>query len=282
VLKLRKRKTFWMKLLIIIKLIFLFTGSILGQDSLSLNLLNLEEQIFYAQTEVNRNSLYLEKFNYSLCHNLDKEKLLFELNRVQEELIEDSLERIKYLWNSSIVTKLNSEFGYSNMYFNAYLNETNETTNQVKILGLLIKSEISSSTYTTFLNEHVNDTSFNCMNCIQELGTYVLPHKKGYVLASTIFPGLGTMLTGDVYNGLGSLILVPSSFIGVAKLWQNGMYYNAFSWGYALIPRLYLGNNSLTIEKVNQLEKRKLNKKADDCKLLYKKKLNMYPILYRL
>jgi hypothetical protein len=271
-----------MKWLITIKLTLLFTSSLIGQDSLNFDLLKLEEQIFYAQNDSIKNDFYLEKFNFSICNNLGKEKLLFELNRVQEGLLIDSNERANYLWNAAIVTKLNEEFTYSNMYFDAYLKETQDTSNDIKILGLVIKSEIDSATYSSFYNEYIHDSAFKCMDCLRGLTNYVLPNKRAYVMASTLLPGLGTMLTGDVYNGFGSLVLVPGSVIGVFQLWNGGLYINAVTWGYALIPRLYLGNTSLTSHKVELLEKRKLNKLADECKSLYGNKLILFPILYRL
>ena len=270
-----------MKWLIITKLTFLFTSNIFGQDSLDYILLDLEEQIFFAQNDTIKNDLYLEKFNFSICNNLEKEKLLFELNRVQEELLIDSTEHADYLWNAAIVTKVNKEFNYSNMYFDAYLEEAKDASDDIKILGLLIKSEIDSAAYANFYLGYVYDTSFKCMECLMDLNNFVLPNKKGYVIASYIFPGLGTILTGDFYNGLGSLILVPSSIIGVVNLWKGGLYYNAISWGIVSIPRLYLGNTNLTYEKVNQLEKRRLSELSDNCKALYSKKLTEFPILYR-
>ena len=270
-----------MKWLIIIKLTFLFISNVLGQNNSISHLLELEEKIFFAENDSVKNNLCLRKFNYSLANNLEKEKLLFELNRVQESLIMDSISLINYLWNASIVTKLNGSYSYSNMYFDAYLNKTRDTSNNVKVLGLLIKSEIDSSTYADFYSIYVKDSSFKCMQCLNDLNSYILPHKKAYVLASTIFPGLGTMLTGDFYNGFGSLILVPSSVFGVINLWRGGLYYNAVSWGIALIPRLYFGNTSLTSEKVNQLEKLKLKKLSDKCNNLYKSKLLLFPVNYK-
>ena len=115
-----------MKWLIIIKLTFLYTSNVFGQDSINFILLDLEEQIFFAQNDTIKNDLYLEKFNFSICNNLEKEKLLFELNRVQEELLTDSIEHANYLWNAAIVTKINKEFTYSNMYFDAYLEESKD------------------------------------------------------------------------------------------------------------------------------------------------------------
>ena len=271
-----------MKWVIIIKLTFLFISNVFGQDSINLILLDLEEKIFYAENDTIKNDLFLEKFNFSICNNLEKEKLLFELNRVQEDLLIDSTKHSNYLWNAAIVTKVNNEFNYSNMYFDAYLAETKDTLDDIKILGLLIKSKIDSATYASFYSLYVNDTSYNCMECLLDLNKFVLPYKKGYILASSIFPGLGTFLSGDFYNGLGSFILVPSSIIGVFNLWKGGLYFNALSWGIALIPRLYLGNNSLTYEKVNLLEKRKLSKLSFNCKALYVSKLIKFPILYRI
>ena len=271
-----------MKWLIIIKLTFLYTSNVFGQDSINFILLDLEEQIFFAQNDTIKNDLYLEKFNFSICNNLEKEKLLFELNRVQEELLTDSIEHANYLWNAAIVTKINKEFTYSNMYFDAYIAETKDIFDDIKILGLLIKSEIDSAAYANFYLEFVNDTSYKCMDCLNDLNNFVLPHKKGYVLASYIFPGLGTALTGDFYNGLGSLILVPSSIIGAVNLWKGGLYYNAISWGIVSIPRLYLGNTNLTYEKVNQLEKRELSKLSVACKALYSNVLMKFPVFYRL
>lgn len=271
-----------MKWLIIIALAITSTGKLIAQNSVGFELLNLEKEIFHAQKDTLKNEFCLKKFNLSMSHDLTKKRLLFELNRVQEHLISDTLKRLNYLWNSSLVTKLNKEFAYSNMYFDMYINESADSSDQSKILGLLIKAEIDSANYFEFLNEKVNDSSYNCMNCLHELNQYVLPHKRRYVIASTIFPGLGTMLTGDLYNGFGSLLLVPGSVYVVFNLWSSGLYFNAISWGYALIPRLYFGNTSLTIEKVKLIEKRNLNKLANQCRLSISQKLILYPINYKL
>ena len=267
-----------MKLLIIIALAITSTGNLFAQDSLHFDLLSLEEQFFVSQNDTLRNNLSLQKFNLSLILNLKKERLLFELNRIHENLITDSIDKLNYIWNASLVTKLNKEFAYSNMYIDA----THDSSDQTKILGLLIKSEIDSATYFRFLTNNVSDSSYNCMNCLNDLNEYKLPNKRGYLIASSFFPGLGTILTGDVYNGLGSLILVPGSIYSVFRLWRGGLYFNAISWGIALIPRLYFGNTRLTREKVSLIEKRHLNKLADACEISINKKLIEQPINYKL
>lgn len=271
-----------MKLLIIIAVLITYTGNSIAQKELGNDLFKYELSIFESVNDSVRNSVCLQKLNYSILKEVNKERLLFETNRIQEDLILDSTLRINYLWNASLITKLNGEFEYSNMYFDLYQKESADTSNKVKLLGLLIKSEIDSVSYFSFLHSVVKDTTYRCMNCLHELHKYVLPHKRGYVIASTLFPGLGTMMTGDFYNGFGSLLLVPGSVLATYKLWTGGLYFNAISWGYALIPRLYFGNTSLTAEKVNLIEKKKLHELATDCKEKIGGKLLQNPLKFKL
>jgi hypothetical protein len=87
------------------------------------------------------------------------------------------------MWKASLVTRLNKEFAYSNMYIDA----TYDSSNQTKKLGLLIKFEIDSATYFRFLINNVRAPNYNCMNCLSNLNEYKLPNKRGYLIASSFY-----------------------------------------------------------------------------------------------
>ena len=112
--------------------------------------------------------------------------------------------------------------------------------------------------------------------------SYRLKRKWAYVFSSYILPGTGTLLTGDVYNGIGSIVTVGGTGYGVYQLAKNKLYLGMGIWGYLFLPRVYFGNIKLTATKLEALEKKKKSKLVDNCEQKMLELLKNNPIDFRL
>lgn len=186
------------------------------------------------------------------------------------------------MWNASLVSKLNGDFEYANIYFDQYLEATLDSNDNCIILGFLIKSENDSSVFNVFEKQYVKDSSLACLSCLNSVRGFKMKRKGAYVKVSYLFPGLGTMMTGDFYNGFGSILTVGGSGVGMYYLLSNNLYYGSAIWGYLLFWRFYTGNVRLAKTKVSDLEKKKRGKQAYDCQQKIKELLKNNQIDFRL
>ena len=244
-------------------------------------MLMLEQKIFQASHDSLKNSFHLQKFNTSL-RSQDYKRSYFELRRVREKYIHDSLIESNFYWNAALISKLSNEFQYANIYYDAYLNFTNDTSSSSLILGMLIKSDIDSAEFYYFRNKYSYTRNNELSTCLETLFSYHLKRKWPYIISSYLLPGTGTLLTGDVYNGIGSLVTVSGFSYGVSQLAKSKLYFGAGIWGYLFLPRVYFGNIRLTVAKIQELEKKKKSKLADSCEQKVKELLNNNPIDFRL
>ena len=270
-----------MKQLFISLVVFICTNDIFGQKNFEQKMLMYEQEIFEAPNDSMKNSILLQKFNFSLQH-LDYKRSYIELRRVREIFIFDSLAESNFFWNAALISKLSGDFQYANIYFDSYLDFTNDTSLTSSILGVLIKSDIDSAEFSQFITDYSNTAINDLTNCFNELFAFQLKRKWAYIFSSYIVPGTGTILTGDLYNGIGSLATISGAGYGILQLAKSKLYLGTGLWGYLILSRVYFGNIRLTVSKVNSFEKKKKYKLACDCQRKANQILNKYPIDFRL
>ncbi len=270
-----------MRLLIISLLVCFCMNKSFGQVDYEAQMLALEKQIYYEENDSLLSNYALEKFNLSIP-NGDYERSFMELKRVNDNfIVEDNIKK-DFFWNAALVSKLSSNYEYANIYYDLYLNLTNDTSYSSLLLGLLIKEEFDTVVFKKFREELPTDSILGCVNCFDKVNAYKLKRKGAYVFTSRIFPGLGTMLTGDFYNGFGSIFTVGGSGYGVYYLINNEFFIGSAGWGYLFFLRFYKGNINLTKDKVQKLEKKRRNRLAKECYSEIEKVLIKYPIDFRL
>lgn len=270
-----------MRSLLISLLVFICMNDVFSQLSYEENMLMLEKKIFEANNDSVKNTLCFQKFNNSLKKQ-DYNRSYLELRRVREVFVVDSLIKSDFYWNATLISKLSNERQYANIYYDAYLEYTNDTSESSLILGMLVKSDLDSSELYEFKRKYYYTNNSNLFGCFDELLSYRLKRKWAYVLSSYILPGTGTILTGDVYNGIGSLVTVSGTGYGVYQLAKSKLYLGMGIWGYLFLPRVYLGNIRLTAAKLESLEKKKKSKLADNCEQKMLEFLKNNPIDFRL
>lgn len=268
-----------MKCLIISLLAFTFTD-LCAQDSVEVELFKLENEVFTSTNDSLKNSLYLKKFALTRERN-DYDRAYFELRRVREKYISDSISKSNFYWNAALTSKVSGNYQYANIYYDAYFNYTHDSSTATLLLGLLIKADTDTAEYNAFAPIAKKDSVLQCTDCLIELIEYKLKYKSAYIWASRIVPGLGTIMTGDVYNGLGSLVTLGGSGIGVYALIVHELYVGASVWGFMTLPRFYNGQIRLTRTKVNELEKKKRAKKSAICMDAIKVVLSDFPLNFK-
>lgn len=268
-----------MKWLIISLLAFICTN-ISAQDSVEVELFKLENEVFTTANDSLKNTLYLKKFALTKALN-DYDRAYFELRRVREKYISDSISKSNFYWNAALTSKVSGNYQYANIYFDAYFNYTHDSSTSTLLLGLLIKADADTAEYNAFAPIAKKDSVLQCTDCLIELIEYKLKYKSAYIWASRIVPGLGTALTGDVYNGLGSVITLGGSGIGVYALIIHELYIGASVWGLMTLPRFYNGQIRLTRTKVNELEQKKRAKKSAICQQEIQSILKKHPIDFK-
>ena len=270
-----------MRSLIISLLALIYTNDVFSQLGFEEKMLSLEKKIFESKNDSIKNIFCLEKFNSSLKKQ-DYKRSYHELRRVRELFLSDSVTKSDFYWNATLISKLSNEPQYANIYYDAYLYYTNDSSESSLILGMLIKSDIDSSEFFEFKRKYDFTKNNDCFDCFDELFSFKLKRKWAYVFSSYILPGTGTLLTGDLYNGIGSLFTVSGFSYGIYQLTKSKLYYGAGIWGYLFLPRVYFGNIRLTVAKIKELEKKKKSKLVYSCEQKVKELLNNNPIDFRL
>ena len=274
-----------MKWLITNLLVFICINVLVAQTKEVKNyensMLKIEQKIFMSKNDTLKNEFYLKKFNSSLREK-DFGRSYFELSRIRGRYFNDSVALQDFYWNAALISKLVNKLDYAETYYDAYIDLTQDSSINSQLLGLLINAELDSSSYNNFKKNLTLDTALNCLDCLSLIPYYRLKNKLGYIWASRLVPGLGTVFTGDVYNGLGSVITIGSASYGFYYLFLNKLYLSTGIWGYLFIPRFYFGNIRMTKYRLEKLEEKRRAKLAITCELTTKKLLINYPIDFRL
>lgn len=241
----------------------------------------VEYSYFKSENDSIKNSLVQNKIDLMIRNGIYSSRLLYEFKRYKSAFISDSILLEKMLWNGSLAFYLNQEYEFANSYFDSYSDLKDGLSPNAEVLGLLIKSEIDSSTFNMHLEKiEMEDSLRTCFECLMDVRYYVLKNKKAYSLTSTVFPGFGSLMTGDVVDGVGSLVTLGGGGYGVYKMWTGGLYFNAVSWGVMLLPRLYFGGIGLSTDNAQKLEDKRKSRLSENCKAIYRPVLKSHPITF--
>ena len=244
-------------------------------------MLSLEQVIFSEENDSIANESFLKKFNLSIPES-DFNRSYYELRRVNDNYIIDSVQKTNFYWNASLVSKLSGDYEYADIYYNLYLSNSNDSSYSSLLLGLLIKEELDTSVFNSFKAAIKSDSIIDCVECLADVNAFKMKRKGAYIMASRLVPGFGTMFTGDLFNGIGSILTVGGSGVGVYYLFTSNLYWGTGIWGYLFLVRFYKGNVNLTKDKVIKLEKKKRNRLAKNCFEEIQDVLINYPIDFRL
>lgn len=253
-----------------------------AQVNIEDSLCAVEYSYFKSENDSTKNTIVQQKIDLMIQNGIYNERLIFEFRRFKTALITDSVLLKRMLWNGSLAFYLNKEYEFSNSYFDSYVEAEESLKPDAEVLGLLIKAEIDSSSFNEHLTTlQMEDSLKNCFSCLMDVHYYVLKHKKAYSITSTIVPGFGSFMTGDVVDGLGSLITLGGGGYGVYTMWNGGLQFNAISWGVMLLPRLYFGGIGLATDNAQELEDKKKSKLAEKCKDVYRPIMEQHPITFK-
>lgn len=270
-----------MRLLITSLLICFCMNKTFGQSDYEAQMLKLEQVVFLEGNDSIANESFLKKFNLSLSQS-DFKRSFTELRRVNDSYINDSAQKADFYWNASLVSKLSGDPEYANIYHDLYLKITSDSSYASLLLGLLIKEELDTAVFNDFWTIVKEDSVFNCFDCLADVNSFKIKRKGAYIAASRLVPGLGTILAGDLFNGIGSILTVGGSGVGVYYLFTNQLYWGTGIWGYLFLVRFYKGNVNLTKDKIIKLEQKKRNNLEKGCHEEIQKVLIKYPIDFRL
>lgn len=269
------------QIICVIGLTVLCISPLLSQKSLDSSLLILEEKIYREEKDTLINQLILEKVRLLLDEQELDTRILFEIKRVKPSLIIGKA-KIDFLWNASIISYLTGETYSSLHYFDLYQNLKVDTTIQNTLLSFLVYSGYNNAKADLYLNQLIQrDSTFNTLNCFNEVQAYELKHKKMYGILSMILPGAGLILNQEYRKGITSLGLNTASVFAISWFYQQNVYLNMFGWGSNLITKFYIGGLSLTDKTVINKESMKKEKLATSCELQLKKVLEKYPLNFK-
>lgn len=258
-------------------------NKLLGQSNFSEELLFWENKIY---TETNNQNLvfqyHINKIDVYIKNDSINANLLNEFQYIKWSEISDSSLKAKYLYNMSLAYYLNNNLDYSDFYFQEYLKINIDTSVTTQLLGLLIYVNRDSLTFHQHYNNLVKKDSaqFGNLYNLYLINKQQNIDPKKYVLASRIIPGLGTMLAGDIWNGIGSLTFNGLAICASYLLVHQNLYIGAVGWGFLLLPRFYGGNVLLTKRTLERKYGKKMHKFALDNKALLDKKLYKYPLSF--
>lgn len=254
-----------------------------SQKGLNQQLLKLEQAIFIATNDTLKNKLYCEKVNSYIQYKELSVQALNEVKRVRLPLFADSCEKANYLWNASILGYLNNDFNFADHVFFEYSRLSKDSSITSHILAMLIYHEKDSALFDNSLTLGTQqDSSLNCLNCLQNLGKQEKYNEAKMLRYSKIIPGLGTIKSGDTKSGLYSMLVHAGTITGSVFLAKYGLYFNATSWSVSLLPRFYAGNKVLTRNTVRLANHQTTSLYAKKCKQSTTELLAKYPIEFRL
>ncbi len=265
----------------IIIILLVCTNSIIAQNKNLNDLLFWEYKIFENPQQKDSLLLYqINKLNIYILNKKFNADLINEFKGINWLEIKDSLTQMKYLQNLAIVHFLNNEPDYAYYYFDQYIKISNDTSLKSLTHLTIFSAQQDSSTFYQNLNK-LNITDSKKWKQFENL--YLIHHqkydyKKKYLIASYILPGLGTLLLGDVFNGIGSLTFNTLSIYATYLLSMQHLYIGAVGWGILLIPRFYGGNIELTQKTIDNKFKKKLNQMSLKNESFLKEIFNTYPV----
>lgn len=265
---------------IIIALVTLAVCTNVYGQSMDQKLLDLEYAFYTAPSVEGQNSALIEKIDLYLSQTILSEEIQFEIQRVEHESLSAD-EKKRFLWNASLASYLLHRPSRSLHYLEFYKGLEFTDSLQVKMLEYLLYAELDRNIATgLYENLLQQDSTLKCLECIDEVLNYELPHKQFRLIASLFIPGVGTMSAGKPGKGLLSLALNTLTVMTIVYTVQQQLWVNTVSWGTNLMGKFYAGNIRLadkTIQEKEQLKKKEL---AIDCELQIKEVIRRYSLAF--
>jgi len=258
------------------------TGKIFSQLGFDDKLLQLEEKIFRSTSDSEKADICLGKIDLYLKNKDYSTQLFLEIKRINYKTLTNYNDRVRYLWNSAIVAKLNHEWNYAAFYYNRYYEITNDTSISSLLLEVLVNNGNDSVIFNQLIKrlEHI-DKQFDCVNCLADVLYYEKKHRNAYLLASAILPGMGSALNGYTVKGITSLMINTLSAYAIYAMIQNNLYLNAIFWGSGLALKFYAGNILLTNTLFDKSGSHTKSMLADKCEHAIGLVLSKYPIEFK-
>ena len=269
-------------LIIIVQIVCL--NNLVGQRALEKQLFDLELQIYASDNDSVKNVLLLKKVETYLLYKDFSYDFVRDSRRIDLTIITDSLVKANLLWNLAVAYNILERYNYATYYHEEYTKLTSDYSVSSKLLAIMIYGPNDSLYFTDYYNELVNldSSKFSCLQCLADIDNITLDHKKRYLNASRIIPGLGTMMLHDYYNGFGSFFFNAASVTAVYALAKNQLYIGAVVWSVMLVKRFYSGNIILTKQTIENTELKKRSDFAENCSNKITPLFKQYPIEFRL
>jgi hypothetical protein len=266
-----------MRLIIIINFFVFLNVGIYAQ--LAAKLTQIEYDIYNNKIAIDRNNLILQKIKLLCNSDLLIPSLMQELERVDVNLIADSIQRNYFLWNAALISHLHgsaiSAASYIEQFDELQVNKTISSS----FLQYLIYTELDTAKASHTLQQLViYDTVFSHLKYLHCEYSYIKKHHHLFILYSAILPGLGTALNGDLLGGITSTAIFATSIYGVVQLLKLYMYINAIAWAAGNGLRFYFGNLKLTDKAFLQSQNKHKSTIVKNNELWLEKILNKYPI----
>src|SRR3989338_8492688 len=195
--------------IIIFIILAIYTDNVFSQSSFEKDLLSIEKEIFLCNDDKQTSKLNLQKLDIYIEHKDFSYAAFNEARRINYKLVIDSIEQRRFLWNASLIAKLNGEFSAGLHYYELYQQNYPDSSIEANLLAIMLNSQYD----TSYIRERIHyltgiDSRFQCLTCIIDVISFEIRNKNIYVVASAIVPGLGTALSGNIFKGFNSLALV--------------------------------------------------------------------------
>jgi len=270
------------RIIIILITLLNYTHSLRAQTLFDKELLQLEQDVFVLKTDSERAPIILKKVDLYVKNNEISVDALHEARRIDYQLLPSNESKLHFLWNAAIIANLNNQRNYAGFYINSYHTLTGDSSVEYKLLSVLINNGEDSALLIQTVNELAkSDSNFACLTCLNEVAYYQKKNRNGYLLASVIMPGLGSILEGYPLKGMSSLLVNAASVFAIYELVRSNLYINAILWGVTLTSKFYVGNIKLTDKLFDKRESKQKNTLANKCKGKVSVLLKEHPILFR-
>ena len=270
-----------MRLIIIVILSFCI-NQIRSQD-ISNRLLDLEIKAFESNEDSIKSYYYNQKINLYLSNGILKNQLFNDVRRVDYTKL-DQQDKINFLWNTSILSYLNNYYEDGNYYWNEYIKYSQDSSLNSLTLGLLIYRNVKSvnSSKIVFALAKNYPKEWKNLKCIlnetDDANWNKIHNRRIY---STIFPGLGLMINGNVAKGFTSSTLFFGTLYISKLLLTNNLYVNGTSWLILVVSKFYFGNIKLTETLTKRRLNTRKNKLTKQCELIFSKTMEHNPIQFK-
>ena len=263
---------------IIICLFLIISLPILSQDVGKL--VEFEKRFLFTKGDTLKNSILVEKFDYSLKSSLFDTTTLKLGNRINFNFIKNKDTLNTFLWNMSLLSVLQKDLNMASSYISLYINHSKDTAIQVQLLNFLIYKDQPSINTNFIENLIVFDSSFRELTCYNQIKQDDSSYKK-YIKRSKFLPGLGTYQLGEKRKGIISFVLIGSSTFAIYELVKHKLYINAVGFFLVYWLKFYEGNSLLTEDVIYKKLKKKENDSANECEVVFNKIMSKYPLGFK-